>query len=197
MNYIGRVFEGADDYDWVWVDPKMDGQRFYHAVLNRSFSNNYMDVVRSVFENGLVPNDNGEVGSAIWFAPEKHGYNKHHTRLELSLVYNKETRGKYDFCGDGGTMFAHQTIPISDLKIECCPIICDDNNGYLGSNIDLQDFFMCSPEGLAEEVRSYDSNISVTVYMDLVEMTADREWADALRNLCRTDNRFHEVRLLG
>lgn len=184
---------------YTFVNDELVGKRFYHSVIVRGGFDNYMEAVRSVFENGLVPNDNGEVGSAIWFGPEKHAYNQSTNRLEVSLEYNAETKRRYELSGDEGTMFAHTVIPIGELRIECCPVGISGHYGEkdnIWSNLFMERIFKGNPDLLRGANNRFDESLTVTLYTDLIDMTMGKEWGDAARELCRIDGRFTEERFL-
>lgn len=93
----------------------------YHSVIDRGGIGTE-EVIRSVVRNGLVPRNNGEVGGVIWFNPHCNEY-MGNGRLTVRLKMTPENIRDFEITGDGGTFFAHRTIPFGRLEVVDCPVV--------------------------------------------------------------------------
>lgn len=149
--------------------PSFIGKRAYHVVGGR-YTSNAIDAARSIYRNGLVPYDNGEVGNVIWFFVGKPFY-KDYT-LMFSIDITPENYEKYEMSVDEPSMWVHKPIPFSDLHVECAPMLLLNSGYILVNNIDN---FITS--GFATSFSHWDADVKpVTVFTDV----APKELVDKL-----------------
>ncbi len=106
--------------------------RLYHKVgkgLN-------WGIIKSVIENGLIPFNNGERGSVIWFSSN---YNDYAEGNDFVLYYDLKLSengiNKYGIVYDGQNGYASKQIPFHDLGVEKIPI--GESNGVFLTNDDF------------------------------------------------------------
>jgi hypothetical protein len=80
-----------------------------------------LEALRSVMENGLIPNDNGEIGSAIWFSTDYNDYGEKGSFV-VSIEYNTVNRMKFVMTLNGNSGFAYKTIPFNELTVVKIPV---------------------------------------------------------------------------
>lgn len=115
--------------------------RLYHRVGNKKG----MDVeslIKNVMTNGLIPSNNGEVGSVIWFSTN---YNDYGENGDFVLAYDYDTSKGY--VGNNGITysswsapFGHEPIPFDKLIVIKIPIIRFMRNNDLMSDEEVMDY---------------------------------------------------------
>ena len=110
--------------------PAYFGKKAYHVVGGK-ISSNVIDAARSVYRNGLVPSDNGEVGNVVWFFVDKPFYENY--SLMFSIDITPENYEKFEMNVDEPSMWVHKTIPFEYLNVECAPMLLLDS-GYVLPN---------------------------------------------------------------
>lgn len=118
-----RVLREISDDDEPWYNKHPE--YIYHTVLDRHDIGTDA-VIKSVVAKGLVPNNNGEIGGAIWFNPHNHEYSGN-GKMTLRLKMTPENIRDFEISGDGGTFWAHKTIPFDRLEIVDCPVMLIGN----------------------------------------------------------------------
>jgi hypothetical protein len=140
---------------------KEDGEvRLYHKVGHGYLD---FDIIKSVIIKGLIPNNNGERGSVIWFADNLNDYAKNNAFIlyyDLNLNENGITKNKYGIIYDGQNAYAHERIPFNDLNVLRIPI--GERNGKFITNEDFlkNNIFKLTPERTE----------GFTIYVDLFNM---------------------------
>lgn len=135
----------------------------YHRIGNKKGMST-PELVKSVLDNGLTPNDNGEIGSVIWFSSDFRDYAEK-ANFVVSIEFNEETRKLYDLRYDGHNGYGRAVIPFSALKVEKIPVMklngtvdnkttIDIINGKYGGN-------KYTPE------KFNDNPINAVIYADL------------------------------
>lgn len=111
----------------------------YHCLSPKSM--NLIDACRNVAKNGLIPNNNGEVGNAIWFSYTPYYEN---AKVVLGLEMTNSIKNEYDITGDriedsgeNGILWAHTSIPFESLFIKKAPAIYIHRNKELSFAIDF------------------------------------------------------------
>jgi hypothetical protein len=149
--------------------PSFFGKRAYHVVGGK-YASNAIDAARSIYHKGLVPSDNGEVGNVTWFFVGKPFYNDY--ILMFSIDITPENYEKYEMSVDEPNMWARNTIPFSDLKVECAPMLLLNSGHILENRINS---FMT--ECFANSFRNCDADVKpVTIFTDV----APKELVDQL-----------------
>ena len=149
--------------------PSFIGKRAYH-VVGAKYVSNVIDAARSVYRNGLVPSDNGEVGNVTWFFVGKPFYNNY--TLMFSIDITPENYEKYEMGVDEPNMWTHKPIPFSDLNVECAPMLLLNSGHILVNKIDS-----LITRGFATSFSRWDADVKpVTVFTDV----APKELVDLL-----------------
>lgn len=111
----------------------------YHCLSPKNM--NLIDACRNVAKNGLIPNDNGEVGNVIWFSYTPYYEN---AKVVLGLEMTNSIKNEYEITGDSiedsgenGILWAHKTIPFGLLYIKKAPAIYIHINKELSFAIDF------------------------------------------------------------
>ena len=103
----------------------------YHRISGRKLNMDMFETIKSVMKNGLIPYDNGEVGSVIWFSNNFNDYAKN-SQFVVSIEYNNQTRDKYDIAYDGRNGYVAKPIPFKDLNVIKIPV--GEINNYFIDN---------------------------------------------------------------
>lgn len=110
--------------------------RLYHRIGNKK-NLNLSELIRSVLTNGLKPNDNGEVGSVIWFSKDFKDYGANGSFV-VAYDYDK-TKGYEENNGihypSYSPPFGYEQIPFEKLVIIKIPIA--NIRGNILTNEDL------------------------------------------------------------
>lgn len=111
----------------------------YHCLSPKSM--NLIDACRNVAKNGLIPNNNGEVGNAIWFSYTPYYEN---AKVVLGLEMTNSIKNEYDITGDriedsgkNGILWAHTSIPFESLFIKKAPTLYIQSNKMLTYEMDI------------------------------------------------------------
>lgn len=111
----------------------------YHCLSPKSM--NLIDACRNVAKNGLIPNNNGEVGNAIWFSYKPYYEN---AKVVLGLEMTNSIKNEYDITGDriedsgeNGILWAHTSIPFESLFIKKAPTLYIQSNKMLTYEMDI------------------------------------------------------------
>lgn len=111
----------------------------YHCISPKSM--NLLDACRNVAQNGLMLNDNGEVGNVIWFSYKPFYQN---AKVVLGLELTNETKDKFEITGDSikdnsnhGILWAHKPIPFDTLFIKKAPAVYINSNKEFSFVIDF------------------------------------------------------------
>jgi len=142
--------------------------RLYHAVYMKQVSN-MPALIKSVIQNGLVPHDNGEIGSLIWLTSKYDSYGDK-GNFVLALDFDKSTNGymynKYQLAFDGTNGYARAVIPFKDLVVIKIPVI-DMYDGMFVDSKKMIDYMKkhgwYSPDKL-----NNDEKGKWTVYADII-----------------------------
>jgi hypothetical protein len=98
--------------------------RLYHRIGNKK-GLDVVELIRSVFKNGLIPHDNGEVGPVTWFSSNYDDYAKNGVFV---VAYDYDKSKNHDE-NDGVTYsswsapFGYEQIPFNKLDVVKIPII--------------------------------------------------------------------------
>jgi hypothetical protein len=96
--------------------------KLYHRISSKSMQ--LPQLINSVSTKGLIPNDNGEVGNAIWFSDNYQDYGKN-GKFVVSLDFDTSTNGvtsnEFEIVYDGHNAYAHKPIPFDRLIVEKIP----------------------------------------------------------------------------
>ena len=111
--------------------------KLYHRVGLKT-KNNYPDLIKSVTENGLITNDNGEIGSTIWFSDNYDDYGKNGIFV-VSLDFDTKTNGvannEYGIVYQGHNAYAYNDIPFDKLNVVKIPVAYIGNNPITNDNM--------------------------------------------------------------
>lgn len=112
----------------------------YHCLAPKDM--NLLDACRNVAKNGLIPNNNGEVGNVVWFS-DKPFYKDAAVILKLELT--NEIKTKYEITGNdwsdfesSNIFFAHKPVPFKLLSIVRAPIIVVNRTNHIGDFFDAR-----------------------------------------------------------
>lgn len=113
----------------------------YHCLSPKSM--NLIDACRNVAKNGLIPNNNGEVGNAIWFSYTPYYEN---AKVVLGLEMTNSIKNEYEITGDriedsgkNGILWAHTSIPFESLFIKKAPTLYIQSNKMLTYEMDIDE----------------------------------------------------------
>lgn len=133
------------------------------------------NVIKSIIENGLIPQDKNGEGKGIWFQAGAPFYNARTTMF--SIPDTDENAKKYNFnpLFDGDIRIARTTIPFNDLTVESIPFAVVNDNTILYSST------FTSPDSLgykfskrcgsvAKYIAENKNFKNVLIYTDLFEM---------------------------
>ena len=108
------------------------GKKAYHVVGRApGEEGNILDIARKIYREGLVPCDNGEVGSVVWFWMGEPFYKDYN--LMFSIDVTPKNREMFGLVVDEPNVWATKTIPFEYLNVECAPMLLL-NNGYILPN---------------------------------------------------------------
>jgi hypothetical protein len=100
--------------------------KLYHRVGTKNYTIETLpDLIKSVEQKGLVINDNGEIGNAIWFSNDFNDYGKNGifvVALNFDTATNGVTNNKYGMLYEGHNAYAYENIPFEDLEIIKIPV---------------------------------------------------------------------------
>ena len=111
--------------------------KLYHRISGKNMKLN--EVIKSVMSKGLITNDNGEVGSAIWFSDNFKDYGeqgKFVVSLEFDTASNGVSNNEFEIVYDGHNAYAYKNIPFDRLEVEKIPVGIINGN-YIQTNIDM------------------------------------------------------------
>lgn len=133
------------------------------------------NVIKSIIENGLIPQDKNGEGKGIWFQAGAPFYNARTTMF--SIPDTVENAKKYNFnpLFDGDIRIARTTIPFDELTVESIPFAVVNDNTILYSST------FTSPDSLgykfskrcgsvAKYIAENKNFKNVLIYTDLFEM---------------------------
>jgi hypothetical protein len=150
-----KTIKKFSQFNEAVVTPKVI---LYHRVSGIKHGLSGVELIRSVVENGLMPYDNGEIGSAIWFSSSFDDY-ANGGSLVVSIEYNEANKEEFDLYYSGRNGFAYKAIPFHALTVEKIPV-CVTRGGYT-TNADLINYIN---EGMAIPE---DFGIQDTFYADI------------------------------
>ena len=138
LNYIhqGSLFESKSNKRFIkkLIRENLEPHgivRLYHRIGNKK-GLGIGELIKGVFNDGLVPNDNGEVGSVIWFSPDFKDYAEG-GKFVVAYDYDKsksyEENHEVKF-NSGSAPFGFGQIPFDALKLIKVPVISIKNNYY-------------------------------------------------------------------
>ncbi len=119
----------------------------YHAILKNKF-NTFEELMHEIFTNGLKPNNNGEVGNAIWLATNTE-YANDDRELSFTIEYNQETKEKYEIIVDKPNAWAYRPIPFEELTCYTLPVQYN-NSGYLNNKDCIRFYSDITEDNLAK-----------------------------------------------
>lgn len=162
-NQLQFAFEGKHLIK-LRLRENLEGQkiRLFHRVSNKK-QNSLPELVRSVFTNGLIPYDNGEIGSVIWFSDTFGDYAQNGVFV---MAYDLNPRdNKFEVHYDGHNGYGNKQIPFNELVVIKVPII--NIHGTYFSNLDVIRYI--NDSNMTPETFN---NISgeVTIFKDLFEL---------------------------
>ena len=134
-----------------------DMVRLYHKV-GKGID---FGVVKNVIQNGLIPYNNGEMGSVIWFSDNYNDYaegNDFVLYYDLKISENGITNNKYGILYDGQNAYAHKQIPFNMLGVNKIPV----GKSEYGNFITNEDFLV---NGIFFFLLENTQN--ATIYVDL------------------------------
>jgi hypothetical protein len=137
--------------------------RLYHKIGNKK-GLDIIQLINGVFKHGLVPHDNGEVGSVIWFSPN---YNDYAAGGTFVVAYDYDRSKNYE---ENNSIsypsweppFGNEQIPFDALEVIKVPIISMNNRLY--SNEDV--IKLINESGMTPE-RFNGISSKVTIFGDL------------------------------
>ena len=166
----------------VILRKRMDENKKYNnKILTENINNRKLyhqtvadiNVIKSIIENGLIPNDNGEV-YGIWF--NKKPFYNDYERFMVSLPETEENLEKYDFSKffDGDLKIARKQIPFNALTVENIPFASINGEFCFYSNMFNEKFrnskFVQKYENLATYIAEKTKKDNILIYTDLFEM---------------------------
>jgi hypothetical protein len=110
--------------------------RLYHKIGNKQ-GLDIVELIRGIFKHGLVPHDNGEVGSVIWFSPDYNDYAAGGTFVvaydyDRSKTYAENNGISYP---SWGSPFGNEQIPFDALEVIKVPIMSINNRLYSNEDV--------------------------------------------------------------
>ena len=143
-------------------ESKSNGPKLYHQTSSD------FNVIKSIIENGLIPQDKNGEGKGIWFQAGAPFYNARTTMF--SIPDTEENAKKY-----GDIRIARTTIPFDELTVESIPFAVVNDNTILYSST------FTSPDSLgykfskrcgsvAKYIAENKNFKNVLIYTDLFEM---------------------------
>ena len=113
--------------------------KLYHRIGTKNYSIETLpDLIKSVQEQGLVTNDNGEVGDALWFSDNYKDYGENGifvVALDFDTASNGVANNKYGIVYDGHNAYAYENIGFEDLEVVKIPVGTIRDN-HVVTNID-------------------------------------------------------------
>lgn len=113
----------------------------YHCLTPKDMS--LLDACQNVAKNGLIPNNNGEAGDAIWFSFKPYYQN---AKVVLGIEMTSTIKDEYEIIGDSiddngenGILWAHKPIPFGLLFVKKAPAIYVDSSKELSFVIDFNE----------------------------------------------------------
>ena len=150
-------------------ESKSNGPKLYHQTSSD------FNVIKSIIENGLIPQDKNGEGKGIWFQAGAPFYNARTTMF--SIPDTVENAKKYNFnpLFDGDIRIARTIIPFDELTVESIPFAVVNDNTILYSST------FTSPDSLgykfskrcgsvAKYIAENKNFKNVLIYTDLFEM---------------------------
>lgn len=135
--------------------------KLFHRLSNKS-NLELTDFIRSAITNGLIRNDNGEVGNVIWFSDNYDDYAKN-GKFVVSIDYNETNKEKYNLYYNNHNGYSYKDIPFSDLEIVKIPTLFYRNVYSSNELIELINKGTITPEKV--------NNLKdVTIYGDIFNM---------------------------
>ena len=139
--------------------------KLYHQTKND------FNIIKSIIENGLIPQDRNDEGNGIWFSQEPF-YDVRTTTF--SIPNNEKTLRKYNFntTFDGDIKIARNRIPFEELTVENIPFAIINDNSYLFSSSKNFLISMAKKKGynsIAEYLSNNKNFKSIIIYKDLFD----------------------------
>ena len=108
--------------------------RLYHRISDKKISG--PDLIKSVFQHGLMLHNNGEVGDVIWFSDN---YNDYAKNADFVVGYDYDKSKGYEenngiTYGWNGA-FGHESIPFNDLILIEVPVMLIGRNKQTNENL--------------------------------------------------------------
>ena len=137
--------------------------RLYHSIGNKK-GLEIVELIKGVFKNGLVPYDNGEVGSVIWFSPD---YNDYAAGGSFVVAYDYDRSKSFEENNSisyrsGQPPFGYKQIPFDALEVIKVPMMVINNR--LSSN---EDVIRLINESVITPERLNNISGKVTIFGDL------------------------------
>ena len=140
--------------------------RLYHRIGNKK--NIYgPDLIKSIFQHGLILHDNKEVGDVIWFSSNYDDYAKNN---DFVVAYDYDKSKGYE--GNNGITntwdgaFGHEPIPFNDLILIKVPVMYIDK--YVQTNEAL--IKLINTHNWTPEKFNSIKKDNVIIYQDLFNM---------------------------
>ena len=144
--------------------------RLYHRIGMMAGSPPLPELIKSVYQNGLIPKDNGEVGKVIWFSDDYNDYAQKGNfvvAVDFDTATNGYTNNEYGIRYDGHNAFAINTIPFDKLIIIKIPVLEFTTTDYVMSHdkliksINGEEGIQITPDGLN------DNPMKPVIYADI------------------------------
>ncbi len=116
--------------------------RLYHRVGTKG-DLTVPELIKSVYKNGLIPKDNGEMGKVIWFSDNYEDYAKNGkfvVAVDFDTAVNGYENNEYGMLYEGHNGYAMNTIPFDKLIVIKIPVIIFTNNGHVMSSEEVIEF---------------------------------------------------------
>jgi hypothetical protein len=145
-----------------------DNSKLYHQTKPD------FEILKSIIENGLQPNDNGEA-YGVWFQANTPFYSSQSNMFSIENNSENLTKYKFSILYDGDVKIATRPIPFNELTVENIGFAVSNNQNILFSK-----FFTNSNKLIQKRVQEYGSIAkymcenknfeTLLVYTDLFEM---------------------------
>lgn len=115
--------------------------RLYHRIGSK-LNLTVPELIKSVYEKGLIPKDNGEIGEVIWFSDDYSDYAKNGkfvVAVDFDTATNGYSNNEYGMRYDGHNGYASKAIPFDKLIIIKIPVLTF-SNGHVSTNEEMIEF---------------------------------------------------------
>ena len=174
--YLDKIWDKKSEiYDDL--NSLNEGIENYPKIYHQTSTD--FNIIKSIIENGLIPQDRNDEGNGIWFMAGEPFYTAKATTF--SLPDTEETFKKYAFHPfyDGDIRIARKPIPFEDLTVEVMPFGLANEKTTLFSDV------FTSPKSFIEKkiqncgsiakyIAENKTFTTLLIYVDLFEMFVEK-----------------------